>query len=91
MFIDTSGLMCLFDARDHRHSSAIRHFDSTKARLTHSYVLAEFVALAIARRAPKADTLQFVKAIGSDSAIEVIWRLTRATRAGAWAAISAFW
>lgn len=73
MFIDTSGLMCLFDARDHRHSSAIRYFDSTKTRLTHSYVLAEFVALAIARRAPPTETLQFVKAIGSGSEVEVIW------------------
>ena len=73
MFIDTSGLMCLFDARVHRHSSAIRYFESTKARLTHSYVLAEFVALAIARRAPPAETLQFVKAIGADSEIDVFW------------------
>jgi predicted nucleic acid-binding protein len=73
MFIDTSGLMCLFDARDHRHSSAIRYFDSTKTRLTHNYVLAEFVALAIARRAPPTQTLQFVKAIGADSEIDVVW------------------
>ena len=73
MLIDTSGLMCLFDARDHRHSSAIRYFDSTTTHLTHSYVLAEFVALAIARRAPPPQTLQFVKAIGADSEIEVIW------------------
>ena len=73
MLIDTSGLMCLFDVRDHRHSSAIRYFDSTTTRLTHNYVLAEFVALAIARRAPPAKTLQFVKAIGVGSEIEVIW------------------
>ena len=65
--------MCLFDARDHRHSSAIERFDATNNRLTHNYVLAEFVALAIARRAPPTETLQFVKAIGADSAIEVIW------------------
>ena len=73
MFIDTSGLMCLFDARDHRHSSAVNYFDSTTARLTHNYVLAEFVALAIARRAPLAMALRFVDALSSNSEVEVTW------------------
>lgn len=73
MFIDTSGFMCLFDARDHRHASAIKHFDSTPDRLTHNYVLAEFVALAIARRAPLSEALRFVDAIGAGSEIEIAW------------------
>lgn len=73
MFIDTSGLMCLFDSRDHRHSSAVEHFDSSTVRLTHNYVLAEFVALAIARRAPLTDALRFIEAIGSGSEVEVMW------------------
>lgn len=73
MFIDTSGLMCLFDARDHRHSSAVTLFDSSTFRLTHNYVLAEFVALAIARRAPLNDALRFVDAISSGSEVEVMW------------------
>lgn len=73
MFIDTSGLMCLFDARDYRHSSAVNYFDSTTGRITHNYVLAEFVALAIARRAPQPAALRFVEAITSGSEIEVIW------------------
>jgi len=73
MFIDTSGLMCLFDMRDHRHASAVKRFDSSTARLTHNYVLAEFVALAIARRAPLNDALRFVDAIGSGSEVELIW------------------
>ena len=73
MFIDTSGLMCLFDARDHRHSAAVKYFDSTTARLTHNYVFAEFVALAIARRAPLIDALRFVQAISSDAEVKVNW------------------
>ena len=73
MFLDTSGLMCLFDLRDRRHSSAIRHFDSTTARLTHNYVLAEFIALAIARRASLRDALRFVESISKSSQIEVVW------------------
>lgn len=73
MFLDTSGLMCLFDRGDRRHSSAITWFDSTTVRLTHNYVLAEFVALAIARRAPLSDALRFVESIGKSSEIEVVW------------------
>lgn len=73
MFIDTSGLMCVFDVRDRRHSSAITHFDENTARLTHNYVLAEFVALAIARGAPLTTALRFVDAIGSGSEIELMW------------------
>lgn len=73
MFIDTSGLMCLFDARDHRHSSATKLFDSTTTRLTHNYVLAEFIALAIARRAPFNVALRFVEVISSGSEVEVMW------------------
>jgi len=73
MFIDTSGLMCLFDASEHRHSSAVKLFDSTTIRLTHNYVLAEFVALAIARRAPLNDALRFVQAISSGAEVEVMW------------------
>ena len=73
MFIDTSGLMCLFDARDHRHSSAVAYYDSTTTPLTHNYVLAEFIALAIARRAPLPAALQFLKTLSSSSEVEVLW------------------
>lgn len=73
MFIDTSGLMCLFDVRDRRHDSAVKYFDSTTTHLTHNYVLAEFIALAIARRAPRLAALQFVEAISSGLEVEVVW------------------
>jgi uncharacterized protein len=71
MLLDTSGLMCLFDHRDIRHSLATKHYDSAVNRLTHNYVLAEFVALAIARRAPQVEALQFMDAIRSSDEIEV--------------------
>ena len=73
MFLDTSGLMCLFDSGDHRHAIAINYFDSTNLRITHNYVLAEFVALSIARNAPRQDALRFVESIAKSSDIEVIW------------------
>lgn len=73
MFLDTSGLMCLFDSRDRRHESAIRHFDSANLRITHNYVLAEFVALSIARNAPVNHALSFVESISIDPDVQVVW------------------
>jgi predicted nucleic acid-binding protein len=73
MLLDTSGLMCLFDQRDMRHATATRHYDSAVQRLTHNYILAEFVALAIARRVPLTKALRFIEAIQHGIAIEVRW------------------
>lgn len=56
MLLDTSGLLCLFDANDRRHNDAKRCFDNAILKLTHSYVLAEFIALAKARRMPRNST-----------------------------------
>lgn len=73
MLLDTSGLMCLFDHRDIRHSNATKHYDSAHRRLSHNYVLAEFVALVIARRAPRVQALRFIDAIVRSDQIEVVW------------------
>ena len=73
MLLDTSGLMCLFDRRDVRHASASKHYDSAARRLVHNYVFTEFVALAIARRAPLADALRFIEAIQASDEIKTIW------------------
>jgi predicted nucleic acid-binding protein len=73
MFLDTSGLMCLFDLRDERHITAVAHYQAATRRVTHNYVLAELVALAIARRAPMSAVLQFVKAIGQNQEVLVTW------------------
>ena len=73
MLLDTSGLMCLFDQRDIRHADATKHYDSAIQRLTHNYVFAEFVALAVARRAPLDDALRFIDAIHKSDEIEVVW------------------
>jgi uncharacterized protein len=73
MLLDTSGLMCLFDQRESRHADATQYYDSAPQRLTHNYVLAEFVALAIARRVPKTQALQFVDVIAGSDDIEVVW------------------
>ena len=73
MFLDTSGLMCLFERQESRHTHATRHYDLARVRLSHNYVLLEFVALAIARRAPRNEALRFVDSLNKTPEIEVVW------------------
>lgn len=73
MLVDTSGLICLLDKRDIRHADAIRLYNSAPRRLTHNYVLAEFVALATARRVPRVETVRFVAALVVSDEIAVAW------------------
>ena len=73
MFLDTSGLMCLFDRRDNRHASAVDLYDHAESRITHNYVLAEFVALAVARRAPMHPALEFIKVISRNDEVRIVW------------------
>lgn len=73
MFLDTSGLLCCFDADEARHAEAVRLYDSASLRLTHNYVLAEFVALAEARRLPRGQSLAFAAGVQADPDIELVW------------------
>lgn len=73
MLLDTSGLMSLFDSRDFRHPDATLLYHAATERLTHSYVLAEIIALANARGAPRANALAFVADLQDDPEVEVIW------------------
>lgn len=81
MLLDTSGLMCLFDKRDRRHEAAKMLYLNAQRRLTHNYVLAEFVALAAARRAPRDRALGFLMALTANPLIEIVWVDERAHRA----------
>jgi predicted nucleic acid-binding protein len=47
MFLDTSGLLSLYDSRDAFHDDAVREFHRADRLMTHNYVLAELVALVI--------------------------------------------
>jgi predicted nucleic acid-binding protein len=73
MFIDTSGLLCCFDADEARHRAAIQFYDASRSRLTHNYVLAEFVALAQARQYPRELSLNLIAEIQADATIEIVW------------------
>ncbi len=73
MLLDTSGLFAYFHRGDPNHREAVALYESGSARLTHSYVLAEFVALAMARRLPRIASLEFVEAAVANPDIEVVW------------------
>ncbi len=73
MLLDTSGLLCCFDADEARHTQAIGLYIGAQLRITHNYVVAEFVALAEARNLPRRDALGFAAAILKDAEVDVVW------------------
>src|SRR5438105_2606791 len=73
MFLDTSGLLTLIDHREPLHRDAVGHFDGARRRLTHDYVVAEFVAVANSRGVPRAAALAFARRLTSDPDIRFVW------------------
>ncbi len=73
MLLDTSGLLCCFHADEMRHVRAVQLYDDAPVRITHNYVLAEFVALAEARNMPRPDSLGFAANVLVDPDVEVVW------------------
>jgi predicted nucleic acid-binding protein len=73
MLLDTSGLLCCYDADDARHGDAVRHYGNAPVRLTHNYVLVEFIALTQSRRLPREASLAFAADVVADVDIEVVW------------------
>jgi predicted nucleic acid-binding protein len=73
MLLDTSGLLCCFDADELRHADAVNIYDAASVRLTHNYVLAEFIALTEARRLPREASLNFAADLVLDGSIELVW------------------
>ena len=73
MLLDTSGLLCLYHQSEPLHHQAVQAYKVTQVRLTHSYVLAEFVALATARRFPRVLVLNYLDALMDNSDIDIVW------------------
>jgi len=73
MFLDTSGLLSIFDGRDAWHAKAVELFASAPRLLTHNYVLAELVALAGARKLPRRDALDYVNSLVEHRGVEIVW------------------
>jgi predicted nucleic acid-binding protein len=73
MFLDTSGLFCRHYRREKRHGPAKRYFETKSKKLTHSYVLSEFVTLCFSRGLPRAATLGFARRLLAHPLVEVVW------------------
>ena len=73
MFLDTSGLFCMHHADESRSDEAQTFFEVAGSKVTHNYILAELIALCLARGLPQPKTLAFVKALLSHPEVEVIW------------------
>lgn len=74
MFLDTSGLLCLLDAREKAHVEANEYFNLAGiSRITHSYVLAELVALMYARGIPRLKSLNLAVGVAENPDIELVW------------------
>ncbi|NJL38495.1 MAG: type II toxin-antitoxin system VapC family toxin [Leptolyngbyaceae cyanobacterium RM2_2_4] len=73
MLLDTSGLLCLHYQAEPLHTQACAAYKKAFKRLTHSYVIAEYVALANARRFSRSSVLTFVVDLLDSPDIETIW------------------
>lgn len=73
MLLDTSGLLCFHHRSERQHGEAVRYFEAAPIRLTHSYVLAEFVALAEARGLPREPALAFVAELQGSPVVETVF------------------
>lgn len=80
MLIDTSGWFCMIDSRESQHSQAVAIYSSRHRFITHSYILAELVALAEIRRSHRQNMLLFVERLLEDAEIEMIWADENVTR-----------
>jgi uncharacterized protein len=73
MFLDTSGLLNLVHRSESFFEQANQRYDESTHRLTHSFVLAEFVALANVRQLPRDRAIQTVLDTINDADIMLIW------------------
>ncbi len=73
MLLDTSGLLCLHHQAEALHEEACQAYRASATRLTHCYVLAEFIALAQSRRIPRPAAIEFVTDLVANSHIQTVW------------------
>ncbi len=59
MLLDTSGLLALLLKGEPKHNAATELYRAADKRVTHNYVLAEFIALALVRGLDRRLALDF--------------------------------
>lgn len=73
MLLDAPGLLCFHHRSELQHAEAVQFFRSAQQRLTHNYVLAEFVALTQARGLPRQAALSFVADLQDTTVVQLIY------------------
>lgn len=73
MLLDTSGLLCLHDVDEPFHVLAHQFFDAAPDWVTHSYVLAGFVALTNSRDLDRRAALQFIAHVPFYHHVSTVW------------------
>jgi len=73
LFLDTSGLLCLFDRADSRHQIANDVFRQAKSLLTTNYILVEFLPLVTSRKLHRTSSLFFLKSLVLLPRLELVW------------------
>ena len=73
MLIDTSGFLCLYESDEPFHRTALKLYDEAARRITTSYVLAEYTALAEIRGIRRSQIIEFSLNVLADDAIEIVW------------------
>ncbi|WP_233220990.1 PIN domain-containing protein [Chlorogloea sp. CCALA 695] len=74
VLLDTSGLLNYLRQHEPQHQEAVQLLNSASNKLvTHSYVLAEVVALALVRRFPRPAVLTFAMDLLDNPDIETVW------------------
>ena len=73
MLLDTSRLFCVHQKDEPQHSQALTYFRAASTRMTHSYVLAEFVPLCHVRGVPREAALSFVTTLIDNPLVYMIW------------------
>jgi uncharacterized protein len=73
VLLDTSGLFCYHHRDEPQHADAMSYFKAAMIRVTHSYVLAEFVPLCQARGLDRVSALSFAFDMLGNPQVEVVW------------------
>ena len=74
MLLDTSRLLCFLHKDEPQHRKAVELLSTTsRALLTHNYVLAELVALALVRGFSRSTVLLYTLELLGNSNVQIIW------------------
>jgi predicted nucleic acid-binding protein len=74
VLLDTSGLLCFLHQDEPQHKRAVELLaNSSGILLTHNYVLAELVALALVRRFSQSTVLSYISELLNNPKVEIVW------------------